>query len=332
MIIPSIDLLRANAVQLVGGKHLEINAGDPLPIMERFRVAGEVAVIDRDAALGSGSNAGAIVELIKAGPCRVGGGIRDEKSALKWLDRGASKIIFGTAATPELLSRLPRERVIATLDARGGEVVIEGSARSSRSSIFERMQLLRDYVGGFLVKTIEREGRMEGADIALASELVKAAGDARVTLAGGVKTGEEIAELDGIGCDAQIGMALYANELDLGDAVFAPGTSDRIDGLIPTVIADERGTALAFVYSDAESVRRAVAQRRGVYYSRKSGPWAKGEASGDTQELLRIDWDCDRDSLRFTVRESSDGNYDLGTRLRCCDDTGLGALGRRMAN
>ena len=36
MIIPSIDISGGQAVQLVGGETLAIEAGDPLPILERF--------------------------------------------------------------------------------------------------------------------------------------------------------------------------------------------------------------------------------------------------------------------------------------------------------
>lgn len=330
MIVPSIDLMGGNAVQLVGGERMEIDAGDPRPIMERFCVAGEVAVIDLDAALGKGSNAGVIEELCRMGPCRVGGGIRDEEVAIRWLDAGASKVILGTAAKPELLSRLPRDRVIAALDARNGEVVDQGWTRRTGETIFDRMETLREFVGGFLVTTVEREGRLGGADVALAERLVDAAGEARVTLAGGVTTPGEIADLDRLGCDAQVGMALYAGRMELGDAVAALGISDRADGMFPTVIVDERGVALGMVYSDGDSVREAVSRRRGIYQSRKRGLWVKGEHSGDTQELVRVDWDCDRDCLRFTVRQAGRGNCHLGSRSCWGGDAGLGALERRL--
>ncbi|MFK7883614.1 MAG: phosphoribosyl-ATP diphosphatase [Phycisphaerales bacterium] len=330
MIIPSIDLMNEHAVQLVGGETLEIDAGDPRPIMKRFSLVGEVAVIDLDAALGQGSNASVIEDLCSMGRCRVGGGIRDLSSAIRWLDAGASKIILGTAATPELLSQLPRDRVIAALDARDGEVVDQGWKRRTGTTIFDRMNALRDFVGGFLVTTVEREGRLGGPDIELAKKLVASAGDTRVTLAGGVTTAAQIAELDRLGCDAQVGMALYTNRMNLGDAVSTLGISDREDGLIATVIVDERGVALGFVYSNATSIREAIDQRRGIYHSRNRGLWVKGETSGDTQELLAVDWDCDRDCLRFTVRQTGSGNCHRGTRSCWGKDSGIGGLERRL--
>ncbi len=108
MIVPSIDLQGGQAVQLVGGETKAIDAGDPLPIAERFAVAGEIAVIDLDAAMRKGSNAALVETLVERFPCRVGGGIRDVATAIGWLDRGARKIILGTMATPEILAELPR--------------------------------------------------------------------------------------------------------------------------------------------------------------------------------------------------------------------------------
>ena len=122
MIIPSIDVLDGDAVQLVGGEALALNAGDPRPLAERFGQVGEVAVIDLDAARGEGSNTDVIRSLLERAPCRVGGGIRTVEQAVAWLDAGAAKIILGTAARPEVLEHLPRQRVIAAVEAREGEV------------------------------------------------------------------------------------------------------------------------------------------------------------------------------------------------------------------
>ena len=113
MIIPSIDLKGGQTVQLVGGAEKAIDAGDPVPIAERFSLAGEIAVIDLDAAMRTGTNAALIEGLLPRFACRVGGGIRDVATAIGWLDKGARKVILGTAAKPEILFQLPRERTIA---------------------------------------------------------------------------------------------------------------------------------------------------------------------------------------------------------------------------
>lgn len=331
MIIPSIDLQGGAAVQLIGGRELEIHAGDPRPYAERFGVAGEIAVIDLDRALGKGDNSKTIDELLPLARCRVGGGIRDLATAIGWLDKGAAKIILGTAARPDLLSKLPRERLIAALDAFRGEVVVEGWQRATGHSILERMHELAPHVGGFLVTFVEREGRMQGTDMARVHEIVRAAGKARVTFAGGITTAEEIAEIDRLGADAQVGMAIYSGKLDLADAIAAPIKSDRIDGLWPTVVCDEHGRALGLVYSNLASVREAVRSRRGVYWSRsRNALWIKGESSGALQELIRIDLDCDRDALRFTVRQSGAGFCHEDTWTCWGEDRGLGGLARRL--
>jgi phosphoribosyl-ATP pyrophosphohydrolase len=330
MIVPSIDLMNGQTVQLIGGEKHALDAGDPVPIAERFCLAGEIAVIDLDAALGRGSNAPLIRTLLSIVPCRVGGGIRDVRTAIDWLDAGAAKIILGTAATPELLRQLPRERTVAALDARDGEVVVEGWRTRTGEPILERMRRLEGLVGGFLITFVEREGRMGGTNLDLVPDLVRAAGDARITIAGGVTTAEDIARLDAMGADSQVGMALYTGRLDLADAIAAPLRSDRPDGLWPTVVVDELGTALGLAYSSAESLREAVRTRRGVYHSRTRGVWVKGETSGDTQDLLRVDLDCDRDAIRFTVRQRGQGFCHNGTQTCWGNATGLSALAARI--
>lgn len=332
MIIPSIDLQGGAAVQLVGGERLAIDAGDPVPVARRFRLAGELAVIDLDAALGRGDNRATIERLLREAPCRVGGGIRDVATALRWLDAGAQKVILGTAATPEILAQLPRERVIAALDARDGEVVVEGWQRRTGRGIHERMRELEGLVGGYLVTFVEREGRLAGTNMDQVKDLVAAAGSARVTIAGGVTAPADVAQLDRLGADAQVGMALYSGAMDLGDAIAAPLRSDRPDGLWPTVVADEHGRALGLVYSSAESLREAVRTRRGVYWSRsRQRLWLKGESSGAVQELLAIDLDCDRDALRFTVRQDGAGFCHEGTWTCWGADGGVAGLARKLA-
>ena len=322
MIVPSIDLMQGRAVQLRRGRDLVLDGGDPLARLEQFAVAGEVAVVDLDAALGKGSNAGLIREMVRRAPCRVGGGIRDLDTARAWLDAGATRIVVGTAASPDFCGALPRDRVIAAVDADRGQVVVEGWRTATGASVLDRIRALAPVAGGFLFTQVENEGAMGGFDFQAVAAAVRAAGDARVTAAGGITTATEIAELDRIGADAQVGMALYTGRLSLGDAVAAP-LAKPVDsqggggggGVWPTVVCDEWGHTLGLVWSTRESLARAIAERRGIYWSRsRQALWEKGATSGNTQALVRVDLDCDRDALRFTVRQCGAGFCHLERR------------------
>jgi len=343
MIVPSIDLMNGRAVQLRHGREFVLDGGDPLERLDQFAVAGEVAVVDLDAALGKGSNTGLIRTMVRRAPCRVGGGIRTLDVARAWLDAGARKVVLGTAASPELCGRLPRDRVIAAVDAERGDVVVDGWRTKTGVTVHERIAQLAPCVGGFLYTQVENEGTMGGCDLEAIRAAIAIAGHARVTAAGGITTADEIAALDALGADAQVGMALYTDRLPLGEAIAAPlrasppgplslsgegertGTSETW----PTVVCDELGRTLGLVWSTRESLERAVAERRGIYWSRsRAALWVKGETSGNTQELLRVDLDCDRDALRFTVRQHGVGFCHRGSPSCWSDMFDLGALER----
>jgi phosphoribosyl-ATP pyrophosphohydrolase/phosphoribosyl-AMP cyclohydrolase len=326
VIVPSIDIMDGDAVQLVGGRDKALSAGDPLALAERFAIVGDIAVVDLDAALGLGSNADLVRRICRVASCRVGGGIRSAGAARAWLDAGAAQVVLGTAATPEVLGGLPRDRVVAALDAVDGEVVVEGWRRPTGRNVFERMEELRPLVGGFLVTFVEREGRLAGTNLDMARRLREAAGDRPLTVAGGITTRGEIAALDALGAGAQVGMALYTGRLPLAAAFQAPLRSDRPDGLWPTVVADERGLALGLAYSSAGSLARAIEERRGIYHSRSRGVWTKGDTSGDRQDLLRVAADCDRDTLRFTVRQHGRGFCHTGAATCWGPAAGLSRL------
>lgn len=336
MIVPSIDLMQGRAVQLRRGRDFVLDGGDPMERLEEFAVAGEVAVVDLDAALGRGSNAELVREMVRRARCRVGGGIRDLDTARAWLDAGAARIVIGTAANPDFCGALPRERVIAAVDAERGQVVVEGWRTATNAAVLDRVRELAPLVGGFLFTQVEREGAMAGFDFQAVAAAVRTAGSARLTAAGGITTAAEIAELDKIGADAQVGMALYTGRLALGDAVAAP-LAKPIDGIgggevWPTVVCDEWGRALGLVWSTRESLARAVAERRGIYWSRsRQALWEKGATSGNTQKLLRVDLDCDRDALRFTVRQRGAGFCHLERRSCWPADFDLDDLARAIA-
>lgn len=124
--------------------------------------------------------------------------------------------------------------------------------------------------------------------------------------------------------------AAPSEEIRVAALLLARAKSDRPDGLLTTLVTDERGTALGLVYSNEESVAESLRSGRGVYHSRKRGLWRKGDTSGDWQELLRIDFDCDHDCLRFVVRQQGHGFCHLQTATCFGDYHGLSKLQKTL--
>lgn len=103
--------------------------------------------------------------------------------------------------------------------------------------------------------------------------------------------------------------------ISAADLLLANAISDRPDNLLATIVTDERGVALGLVYSSPESVAESLRTGTGVYQSRKRGLWYKGATSGDVQELVKIELDCDSDCLRFVVRQLGNGR-DIASNRR----------------
>lgn len=78
---------------------------------------------------------------------------------------------------------------------------------------------------------------------------------------------------------------------------------EKCGGLVPTVVCDAAdGRPRMLAYSSCESLEAAVREQIGVYWSRsRRRLWRKGETSGNTQRLIRIETDCDADTLIFYV-------------------------------
>lgn len=95
--------------------------------------------------------------------------------------------------------------------------------------------------------------------------------------------------------------------LDICEILMIGLKSDRADGLFPTLVCTPRHESLGLVYSSARSISESLRTGTGVYESRKRGLWYKGATSGDTQKLLKIEWDCDADAVKFVVEQTGRG-------------------------
>jgi len=223
MLIPSIDLKGGAVVQLVQGERLAIRDDDVFRWVRRFERFPKVQVIDLDAAMGTGDNLAIVRQIAGALSCRVGGGIRTVERAHDVLSAGAQQIIAGSSlfknGQPDLAfartlsDAVGRERVIAAVDSRNGRVVIHGWKTELPLTAADAVRALEPFCDEFLYTHVDTEGLMGGTNLA-AVMAVRHATTRRLTAAGGITTQREIDELDALGIDAVVGMAIYTGALN----------------------------------------------------------------------------------------------------------------------
>ena len=223
MLIPSIDLKGGAVVQLVQGERLAIRDDDVFRWVRRFASFAKVQVIDLDAAMGSGDNLGLVRDIAGQLSCRVGGGIRTVERAQDVLAAGARQIIAGSAlfksGAPDLefarrlADAVGSDRIIAAVDSRGGHVVIHGWKTALPLTAAAAVRALEPYCDEFLYTHVDTEGLMGGTNLD-AILTVRRATSRRLTAAGGITTQQEIDDLDALGIDAVVGMAIYTGALN----------------------------------------------------------------------------------------------------------------------
>jgi phosphoribosylformimino-5-aminoimidazole carboxamide ribotide isomerase len=220
MIFPCIDLMGGKVVQLIQGREKALEGDVPLAMLRRFAAFPQIQVIDLDGAIGSGANDGLVELLASRATCRVGGGVRSAERARKLIEQGAYRVIVGTAAfTPaleEICSAIGRERVVVALDSKGGRIVVKGWREKTEFTAEEVLQRFERWCSGFLCTYVDKEGMMQGTDLAWFRRL-RAATTHEITAAGGITTLDEIRELQRLGIHAALGMAVYTGRLSLSE-------------------------------------------------------------------------------------------------------------------
>ena len=324
MVIASIDMKDGHVVQLKNGKDLVLQRDDADALIADFNKYGEVAIIDLDQALrntdakGNTPNTELLKSLLRKGNVRVGGGIRDVKKAKELISLGAEKVIVGSAAwnadrkadsdpilnaafLEELVAAIGKQRVIISVDAINGKIALKGWTETANISLIEGAKEAEKYASELLFTCVEKEGCMQGTDMNMCRQLREAV-KCRVVAAGGVNSLEQIAELEKLGCDVQLGMALYTGAVSLKDSFMACLDWEKTDGMIPVIAQSINGEVLMMGYSNKEAVAKTFETGKLTFFSRtRNVLWTKGETSGHFLEVVKMRVDCDRDTILATV-------------------------------
>ncbi len=222
MLIPSIDLMGGKIVQLVQGEKKALEFDNFQYWIERFSSFPLVQLIDLDAAMSRGNNRDLIAMICKRLPCQTGGGIRDVARASELLALGAKRVIFGSALlkdgainttlAAEAAETLGAEHLTFAIDSRKGKVAIKGWKESTTVDPKDMVRALDPFCSAFLYTHIDTEGTMTGFPIAVAQELAGLT-KRQMIVAGGIRSRAEIDQLEAIGVDAVVGMAIYTGAM-----------------------------------------------------------------------------------------------------------------------
>lgn len=223
MLIPSIDLLGGRIVQLVQGEKLRLAFDDFEYWIEKFSKYSLVQLIDLDAAMRQGDNSALVEQIAKRLPCQAGGGIHTIERAQRVLDAGAKRVILGsalfsaegtvkTAFAAEVAAAIGAERIVAGIDTKNGRIAVKGWKAQVELTPDAAIPQLEPHVAAFLYTHVDGEGLLGGFPIETAARLRKLT-QRQLIVAGGIRSQQEIDQLDALGADAVVGMAVYTEQL-----------------------------------------------------------------------------------------------------------------------
>jgi len=234
ILYPAIDMRGGKAVRLAQGDFAQETVYDAEPLSAaRAWVEGGARwlhVVDLD---GARDGAPANLEHLEriAGelgvPVQFGGGLRSLESIEAALAAGAERVILGTAAFTDIdflddVLGAFRERVIVSVDTRGGNVSTSGWQQTTQmpaENVIDRLQ--HRGVRSFVYTNVDRDGMLQGPDL---DEVRRIAGvvRGRFLYSGGIGS---IADLYGLAALRQVnlggvivGKALYEGRFTIDEA------------------------------------------------------------------------------------------------------------------
>jgi len=238
LVIPAIDIIDKKVVRLTQGdfRRETFYSDDPVKIAKKWQKEGAelIHVIDLDGArTGEPRNLDVISEIIKTidMPIQLGGGLRTRKAIAEAIDIGVSRVIIGTKAATDIVFTKKMvekygEKIAVSIDAIGLGVMASGWGEEIPKTATE----LASEISGIGVPTIifsniKYDGTLEGVKEYWVKDMVQSVGDAKVIIAGGVSSVDDIIMLKEISRHKKnlygviTGKAIYEGKLNLADAI-----------------------------------------------------------------------------------------------------------------
>ncbi len=253
-LLPAIDIRDGHAVRLQQGDYARetVFDADPLDAARRWVEGGAeiLHVVDLD-----GARAGAPVNLeivariaSHAGvPVQVGGGLRDADAVAAVLESGAARAVLGTRAQrdPGFVGALTDahggERIVASVDGRGGRVAVEGWEERTETPVPELVtELGRLGVRHFVYTPVEVDGTLSGPGLDGLAEIAAACAGAGAELiySGGVGSARDLRSLAALAERAEysalsgviVGRALYEGRITVAEGLLALAADEAVAG------------------------------------------------------------------------------------------------------
>ena len=236
LLIPAIDLKDGHCVRLRQGEMSDatVFSEEPANIACLWRDQGarRLHLVDLNGAFaGKPKNLDAIkdilAEVAKDLPVQLGGGIRDLATIELYLRAGLSSVIIGTAAVTspgfvrEACQAFP-DQVLVGLDAKDGDVAINGWAELTGRNVIDVAQELQDDgVAAIIYTDIGRDGMLSGVNVDATVKLARAL-TIPVIASGGLTTLDDVRALAAVEKDGVIGAitgrAIYEGTIDFREA------------------------------------------------------------------------------------------------------------------
>ena len=232
-VIPAIDILEGKCVRLRQGNFASqtVYSNDPVEVAKRFQEAGlkRVHLIDLDGAKeGAIQNWKTIEKIANHTTLSIecGGGVRTREDIEQLLRAGVDKIIIGSLAITEPekfkeIVRSFRKSIVVGVDVKGSALWYHGWQKKSQKELYPfLLQTAHFGTQSFICTDIDRDGTLEGPNLALYEGLVENFPFLSIVASGGVRNIEDIKNLAEIGvAGVIIGKALYENKIAIKELI-----------------------------------------------------------------------------------------------------------------